>query len=220
LAHHTVLFPADHDAEFDAVFRDRVPVPDPTILVTVADDPAVRPDGYEAWFVLVNAPPQGPVDWTVPGLADRYADHVLAVVARRGRRGYPSPGRCPSAACTATVNWPSPTTPRSSQAAAARVAVPVRRAGPARLARPARTSPTATTIPRVGRSATDTTPISRIPAAVARARRYSCSQLTPPAATTSQTGVPSSQNATRQAASPSRSATESYTYPSRVTRLV
>ena len=27
LAHHTVLFPADHDAEFDAVFRDRVPVP-------------------------------------------------------------------------------------------------------------------------------------------------------------------------------------------------
>ena len=84
LAHHTVLFPADHDAEFDAVFRDRVPVPDPTILVTVADDPAVRPDGHEAWFVLVNAPPQGPVDWTVPGLADRYADHVLAVLARRG----------------------------------------------------------------------------------------------------------------------------------------
>ena len=84
LAHHTVFFPADHDAEFDAVFRRPVPVPDPTILVTVADDPAVRPDGYEAWFVLVNAPPQGPVDWTAPGLAERYADRVLAVLARRG----------------------------------------------------------------------------------------------------------------------------------------
>jgi phytoene desaturase len=82
LAHHTVFFPADHDAEFDAVFR--YPAPDPTILVTVADDPAVRPDGYEAWFVLVNAPPQGPVDWTAPGLAQRYADRVLAVLARRG----------------------------------------------------------------------------------------------------------------------------------------
>jgi phytoene desaturase len=84
LAHHTVWFPADHDAEFDAVFRDRIPVPDPTILVTVADDPAVRPDGYEAWFVLVNAPPQGAFDWTAPGVAGAYADRVLAVLARRG----------------------------------------------------------------------------------------------------------------------------------------
>ncbi len=84
LAHHTVFFPPDHNAEFDAIFRDRVPVPDPTVLVTVADDPAVRPDGYEAWFVLVNAPPHPTVDWTAPGRADRYADQVLATLARRG----------------------------------------------------------------------------------------------------------------------------------------
>jgi phytoene desaturase len=84
LAHHTVFFPPDHDAEFDAVFRRGVPVDDPTILVTVADDPAVRPDGYEAWFLLVNAPPHGRVDWTAPGRAERYADRVLATLARRG----------------------------------------------------------------------------------------------------------------------------------------
>ena len=84
LGHHTVFFPPDYDAEFDAIFRDGVPVPDPTVFVTVADDPAVRPDGYEAWFVLVNAPPQGPVDWTAPGFADAYADRVLATLARRG----------------------------------------------------------------------------------------------------------------------------------------
>ena len=40
-----------------------------------------------AWFVLVNAPrhePGGGVDWDEPGLADRYADTVLDVMARRG----------------------------------------------------------------------------------------------------------------------------------------
>ncbi|MGY1743970.1 phytoene desaturase family protein [Blastococcus sp. SYSU D00695] len=94
LAHHTVLFPADYDAEFDAVFgvgRHRGaprPVADPTVYVSAPDDPATRPgDDAESWFVLVNAPrhdPAGGVDWDAPGLADRYADEVLAVMARRG----------------------------------------------------------------------------------------------------------------------------------------
>ena len=94
LAQHTVFFPADYDAEFDAVFGDpgrgvpARPVPDPTVFVSRAEDPAVAPDGYESWFVLVNAPPHGRppsgVDWCAPGLADAYADRVLAVLARRG----------------------------------------------------------------------------------------------------------------------------------------
>jgi len=88
LAHHNVFFPADYDAEFDAVFgtptRRPRPVDDPTVFVTAPDDPAVRPDGHEAWFVLVNAAPQSTVDWTVPGRAERYADRVLEVLAARG----------------------------------------------------------------------------------------------------------------------------------------
>lgn len=94
LAHHTVFFPRDYDAEFDAVFGDpgrgrpARPASDPTIFVTVADDPAARPDGHEAWFVLVNAARQdlslAGVDWRRPGLADAYADHVLRVLAERG----------------------------------------------------------------------------------------------------------------------------------------
>ncbi|MEV0716773.1 phytoene desaturase family protein [Asanoa sp. NPDC050611] len=87
LAHHTVFFPTDYDAEFDAVFGGR-PAPDPTVFVTVADDPLVRPAGHEAWFVLVNAPRhgvgRGALDWNRPGLADAYADRVLAVLADRG----------------------------------------------------------------------------------------------------------------------------------------
>ncbi|TNM63234.1 phytoene desaturase [Streptomyces sp. NP160] len=101
LAHHTVLFPpldgAGYDDEFDAVFgsgrrRGRPSaVPEPAVYVSAPDDPALRPDdGSEAWFVLVNAPRHAPhdvragVDWRAPGFAEAYADHVLAVMARRG----------------------------------------------------------------------------------------------------------------------------------------
>jgi phytoene desaturase len=97
LAHHTVLFPADYDDEFDSVFgtgrhRGRArPAPDPTVYVSAPDDPALRPDDdHEAWFVLVNAPRHRPgepgrgVDWHSDGLAEAYADRVLDVMAERG----------------------------------------------------------------------------------------------------------------------------------------
>jgi phytoene desaturase len=91
LAHHTVFFPDDYDAEFDAVFgTDRSPRPaaDPTVYVSAPDDPALRPDDdSESWFVLVNAPrhdPRGGVDWAAPGLASSYADRILEVLAGRG----------------------------------------------------------------------------------------------------------------------------------------
>jgi len=103
VAHHTVLFPADYDDEFDSVFGTGPhrrsgprPVPDPTVYVSAPDDPAVRPDDdHEAWFVLVNAPRHVPVrqrdatggagvDWDAEGLRAAYADRVLAVMAERG----------------------------------------------------------------------------------------------------------------------------------------
>lgn len=100
-AHHTVLFPADYDAEFDSLFgparrgrwfeatRGRpCPVADPAVYLGVPDDPATRPDDrHEAWCALVNAPRQDPehgVDWDRDGFAGRYADEVLDVLARRG----------------------------------------------------------------------------------------------------------------------------------------
>ena len=87
---HRVWFPADPDAEFDAIFRSpQTPVEDPTIYVHAPDDPTLRPDNRsEGWFVLVNAPPHDPsgagVDWNAAGLRERYADHVLGVLAARG----------------------------------------------------------------------------------------------------------------------------------------
>jgi len=89
LAHHNVLFPADYDAEFDAVFGTCArPVEDPTLYVSAPDDAAVRPAGHEAWFVLVNAPRHGTgagaVDWREPGLTASYAEHLLDLLATRG----------------------------------------------------------------------------------------------------------------------------------------
>lgn len=86
---HRVFFPAYYDAEFDEVLgRHRRPVTDPTVYVHAPDDPATRPDETsQGWFVLVNAPVHDPrrgVDWDEPGLAARYADHVLATLAARG----------------------------------------------------------------------------------------------------------------------------------------
>lgn len=92
LAHNNVWFPRHYDDEFDAIFSRRPrPVEDPTVYACVPDDPAMRPDGHEAWFVLVNAPRHSPggkapgtIDWDAPGLADEYADRVLARLAERG----------------------------------------------------------------------------------------------------------------------------------------
>ena len=97
LRHHTVLFPADYDAEFDHVFGTGTqagrpaPVPDPTIYISAPDDPELRPDdAHEAWFVLVNAPRHDPreagrgVDWDTAGLAEKYADRILELIAERG----------------------------------------------------------------------------------------------------------------------------------------
>lgn len=85
MSHHTVLFNDDYDAEFDAIFGpDPHPVGDPTVLVTVPRDPATAPEGGEAWFVLVNAARQGPVDWDAGDTSARYAEHIIDLMAKRG----------------------------------------------------------------------------------------------------------------------------------------
>jgi phytoene dehydrogenase-like protein len=86
---HRVYFPRDYDGEFDAIFGRRPqPVADPTVYVHAPDDPAQRPDDdSEGWFVMVNAPSHDPalgIDWDEPGLRERYAGHVLDVLAGRG----------------------------------------------------------------------------------------------------------------------------------------
>jgi phytoene desaturase len=89
LAHHTVLFPDDYDAEFESIFgREPRPVHDPTLYICSPDDPQMRPDDeHESWFVLVNAPRHDPgrgVDWSDASLVERYRERILDVLAERG----------------------------------------------------------------------------------------------------------------------------------------
>jgi phytoene desaturase len=85
LAHHTVLFPRQYDDEFEALFgKQPRPVTDPTLYISAPDDPGMHPEGHESWFVLVNAPRQGPVDWRASGLTDRYSNLLLERLAERG----------------------------------------------------------------------------------------------------------------------------------------
>jgi phytoene dehydrogenase-like protein len=86
-----VWFPADYDGEFDAIFGRRPhAADDPAIYACVPDDPLMRPDDdSEAWFILVNTPrngdgADGTVDWAAPGIAEAYADRLLARLAERG----------------------------------------------------------------------------------------------------------------------------------------
>ena len=81
IQHHNVWFPADYDAEFDGLFAKKpAPLDDPAIYACVPDDPLMRPDGHEAWFVLINAP--AGLAWDA--VAHGYADHILDVLAKRG----------------------------------------------------------------------------------------------------------------------------------------
>jgi len=80
LAHHTIAFPRDYDAEFDDVFVARRPVREPTVYVSASSltDPGEAPDGDENWFVLVNAPSGPAFD------EDAVEERLLARLAAAG----------------------------------------------------------------------------------------------------------------------------------------
>lgn len=66
LAHHNIFFSDDYKAEFDAIFRDRIPAKNPTIYIcaTSRTDATQAPEGHENLFVLINAPyTSAKVDW-------------------------------------------------------------------------------------------------------------------------------------------------------------
>jgi phytoene desaturase len=58
LLHHNFVFSEDPQQEFDAIYREGRPAPDPTCYVAApaATDPSVAPPGGEALYVLVHTP--------------------------------------------------------------------------------------------------------------------------------------------------------------------
>ncbi|MEZ4866408.1 MAG: phytoene desaturase family protein [Caldilineaceae bacterium] len=85
LAHHNIFFAPDYRQEFDAIFRQGVPPPAPTIYVAITSksDAGHAPPGCENWFVLVNAPPLGNhFDWSTQEAA--YREKILSRLATFG----------------------------------------------------------------------------------------------------------------------------------------
>ncbi|WP_419895856.1 phytoene desaturase family protein [Roseomonas sp. USHLN139] len=83
LAHHSFVFSADPEAEFDAIYRQGVPAPDPSAYLAAPSvtDPTVAPQGGEALYVLVHTPYIRPgQDWQqmLPG----YRRVILDKLAR------------------------------------------------------------------------------------------------------------------------------------------
>ncbi|HVG08413.1 MAG TPA: phytoene desaturase family protein [Thermoanaerobaculia bacterium] len=58
LLHHNFVFSRDPEEEFEAIYRDGKPAPDPTCYVCApaGTDPGVAPHGGEALYVLVHTP--------------------------------------------------------------------------------------------------------------------------------------------------------------------
>jgi phytoene desaturase len=85
LNHHTILFPENYDAEFDAIFTHGKPVENPTIYICAPQDPEMsRDETLEGWFVLVNAPTHGQFDWNDKEFARNYANTIIDQIEARG----------------------------------------------------------------------------------------------------------------------------------------
>ena len=90
LNHHTILFPADYDAEFEAIFSTKQPVAKPTIYICAPNDPLMVKDaGHESWFVLVNAPRHDEsgktgFDWRDENFKHKYANTIIDQIEARG----------------------------------------------------------------------------------------------------------------------------------------
>lgn len=90
LSHHTILFPEDYDAEFDAIFSKKVPVEKPTIYIcSPRDESMVKSEGHQALSILINAPrhsknPGDGFDWSDVDFAQRYAHSIIDQIEAAG----------------------------------------------------------------------------------------------------------------------------------------
>ncbi|MEV0599312.1 NAD(P)/FAD-dependent oxidoreductase [Streptomyces sp. NPDC050315] len=86
-AHRTVVHAADREAELTGVFGGGGLPQAPTVTVLRPDDPAQRPDeDHEAVTLTVTVPAHteggaGGVDWAADGVAEAFADRVVATAA-------------------------------------------------------------------------------------------------------------------------------------------
>ncbi|GGK22426.1 phytoene dehydrogenase [Pilimelia terevasa] len=90
IAHHNIHFGRAWRRTFDEVISDGVLMSDPSLLVTNPSrtDPGVAPPGRHTYYVLAPVPnlDRAPLAWR-SGLAEWYADSLVATLEERGYRG-------------------------------------------------------------------------------------------------------------------------------------
>ena len=90
LSHHTILFPKDYDAEFNAIFTTQTPVEKPTIyLCAPHDETMVKEKGAQSLFVLVNAPVHDETgatgwNWNDESFNRQYANSIIDQIESQG----------------------------------------------------------------------------------------------------------------------------------------
>ncbi|MCD9187056.1 MAG: phytoene desaturase [Pyrinomonadaceae bacterium] len=88
LAHHNIFFSDDYKAEFDAIFKEKIPAPHPTIYIcaTSRTDESQAPEDHENLFVLINAPyTNAKVDWEKE--KQNYRDLIVKKLEKFGLEG-------------------------------------------------------------------------------------------------------------------------------------
>ena len=80
---HNVFFSSDYQAEFNAIFKQKVLFSDPTVYIHISAkvEPGDAPLGCENWFVMVNAPINQGQDWGV--MVKELKENVLMKLSKQ-----------------------------------------------------------------------------------------------------------------------------------------
>ncbi len=64
---HNILFSADYNKEFKALFKEKICYEDPTVYINITSKhhPGDAPEGHENWFTMINVPANIGQDWTL-----------------------------------------------------------------------------------------------------------------------------------------------------------
>lgn len=79
---HNIFFSNNYRKEFDALFKEKTLIDDPTVYINITSkmETGMAPDGAENWFVMINAPTHVGQDW--PDLIQRARKNILEKLSR------------------------------------------------------------------------------------------------------------------------------------------
>ncbi|MDY2587128.1 1-hydroxycarotenoid 3,4-desaturase CrtD [Winogradskyella aquimaris] len=79
---HNIFFSDSYQKEFEAIFKKKSLIDDPTIYINITskENPSDAPEGHENWFVMINAPGNYNQDW--PSLIEKSRQNIIQKLNR------------------------------------------------------------------------------------------------------------------------------------------